>query len=125
MPSGPSTANRRRGPGNPLWQKGKSANPGGRKSQIVDGVHVPTLARQFGPEAIKVLAEIMQDREMPPAPRVRAAEVLLERGFGKPQAVVEIKTHQRDPSEYTDDELAAALDGDATGSDQGEESHEE
>lgn len=100
--------------GNPAWTKGVSGNPGGKPRGMINGVHVPTLAREYGPEAIRTLAEIMRDKEAPPAPRVKAAEVLLNRGFGLAPAVVTMVTEQRDASEYTDEELAAALEGDET-----------
>lgn len=97
--------------GNPAWQKGVSGNPGGKPRAIINGVHVPTLAREYGPEAIRTLADIMRDKEAPPAPRVKAAEVLLNRGFGLAPAVVTVLSELRDAEEYTDEELAAALAG--------------
>jgi hypothetical protein len=97
--------------GNPAWVKGVSGNPGGAKPAIVNGIHVPTLAREYGPEAIRTLAEIMRDKAAPAAPRVKAAEVLLNRGFGLAPAVVTLLNEKRDAEDYTDEELAAALAG--------------
>jgi hypothetical protein len=97
--------------GNPAWVKGVSGNPGGAKPAIVNGIHVPTLAREYGPEAIRTLAEIMRDKEAPAAPRVKAAEVLLNRGFGLAPAVVTLLNERRDAEDYTDEELAEALAG--------------
>jgi len=42
-----------------------------------------TLARQHTPNAIKVLAEIMDDSKAPPAARATAAQAVLDRGWGK------------------------------------------
>lgn len=68
----------RRGPDGKLAPGGGSLNPGGRSKaerEVVD------LARQRGPEVIKRLFQIAMRRSDGAA--VRAAEVLLERGFGK------------------------------------------
>lgn len=72
------------------------------------GVHVPTLAKEYGPEAIRVLAEIMGDKGCPPPARVKAAEVLLDRGFGKAPAIVHNVNHKA-ARDLTDDELVAYL----------------
>jgi hypothetical protein len=64
--------------------KGQSGNPTGRPAAVVDGVNINELARERGPEAIATLAKIMANDEAPPAARVKAAESLLDRGFGKP-----------------------------------------
>ena len=48
-----------------------------------------SLARKYSTQAIVVLQTVMQDDKQPAAVRVRAAELLLERGYGKaPQAVM-------------------------------------
>lgn len=92
------------------FQAGQSGNPGGRPRAVVDGVHVPTLARSYGPEAVETLAKIMRNEEAPPNARVKAAEVLLDRGFGKAPAIIHNIGH-RSPREYTDEELIAILSG--------------
>jgi hypothetical protein len=45
------------------------------------------LCRAYTAESIRHLAAIMRQREYPPAARVQAASILLDRGWGKaPQA---------------------------------------
>jgi len=63
------------------FKPGQSGNPGGRRktaATIID------LARAHSPDAIKTLAEICNNPEAAPAPRVAAAIALLDRGWGRP-----------------------------------------
>jgi hypothetical protein len=65
------------------FTRGASGNPQGRPSAPVD---IAALAREHGPKCIAVLAEMLDD----PNRKVRgfAAQVLLDRGFGRaPQTV--------------------------------------
>jgi hypothetical protein len=48
-------------------------------------------AAVHGDDALRVLAEIMNDPEQPGAVRASAAERLLDRGFGRPDSFTEIK----------------------------------
>jgi hypothetical protein len=45
---------------------------------------VASLARGHTEKSINVLAGIMQNRRAPPMARIRAAEILLNRGWGQP-----------------------------------------
>ena len=50
---------------------------------------IRSLARSHAPGAIKVLAGIMNEKKAPAAARVKAAEALIDRGFGKPKQTIE------------------------------------
>lgn len=63
------------------FQPGQSGNPEGRRKE---DHHVRALARKYCEQAVATLAEIMSDREAPPACRLTAANSLLDRGYGKP-----------------------------------------
>lgn len=49
---------------------------------------IRSLARAHTETAVKVLAGIMNQMDAPPAARVSAAQVLLDRGWGKPAQAV-------------------------------------
>lgn len=75
---------KRRGRGRPFLP-GRSGNPGGRPKEAV---HVREMARQCTAQAIETLKAITL-RGKTDAARVRAAEVLLARGWGQPTQPVE------------------------------------
>lgn len=62
-------------------------NPGGGRPR--QNHNVRDLARTFTAEAIATLVSIMKDEDMDAGPRVRAAEALLDRGWGKPSQPIE------------------------------------
>lgn len=93
------------------WAKGQSGNPkGGRKVNL----ELVDAARAHCHEAIRVLGMIMSSKLEDSRDRIRAAEILLDRGYGRaPQAVelsgpggkpIETKAHGVDP-----DQLPAIL----------------
>jgi hypothetical protein len=81
------------------FPKGVSGNPGVRPKELREVIE---LARAHGPEAIAVLADIMNDPESPPAARVAAANALLDRGWGKPAQAVELFGNAGGPIETAD-----------------------
>ena len=70
------------GPGR-RFQKGQSGNAAGRPKSDKT---ITELAREHGPRAIAVLAELMDDPKATATARAMAAERILERGYGKPAA---------------------------------------
>lgn len=73
---------------NPLWVKGVSGNPSGRP-KIDPGVK--EMARGYTKQAIETLGAIMGDPTAPHSARVRAADTLLDRAWGKAEATVNVK----------------------------------
>lgn len=68
--------------GNPNWQKGKSANPGGRtKTARAQWVEFKRLCREQVPESIAVLASIRDGAERD-SDRVAASKLLIAYGWG-------------------------------------------
>ena len=64
---------------------------------------VKALARQCAPEAIATLRIVMVNEKAPPAARISAATVLLDRGYGKARQEVEIR--KPNLARLTDEEL--------------------
>ena len=97
---------------------------------------IRSLCRAYTGEAVRHLAAIMRQREYPPAARVQAASVLLDRGWGKPpQAIIgangegDIKVTIRHILEHIDEtpmtiagEVVRHIDADATVEDQVDQS---
>ena len=88
------------------WMKGQSGNPGGRPREL-DGIQ--KLARENGPLAIQVLAQVAKSGKSEAA-RVAAANALLDRGFGKPsQWILSDPADYRKASDYSNEELIAII----------------
>jgi len=64
-----------------LFKPGQSGNPSGRPKDVWG---LAAEARKHGPAALKVLVELMLDPNERGTTRAQAAQVLLDRGFGKP-----------------------------------------
>ena len=90
------------GPGR-RFQKGQSGNAAGRPKSDKT---ITELAREHGPRAIAVLAELMDDPKATATARAMAAERILDRGFGKPAAFSTASVGDfRKAVELSDDEL--------------------
>ena len=90
------------------WEKGgPSPNPGGRPKAVRE---VAEMARVCTEAAIVTLAQIMRNEDAPESARVRAIEVLLERGWGKPAQPLEHSGPHGEPfATMSDADLAVKL----------------
>lgn len=68
------------------WKPGQSGNPSGRPKLLEQ---VRDLARTHTEDAIKTLADLMNDPTERGVVRVAAAEALLDRAWGRPTQAVE------------------------------------
>jgi hypothetical protein len=67
---------------------------------------IRSLCRAYTDEAVRSLAAIMRNPDAPPRARIRAADMLLDRGWGKPQ---QGRGRQEHPSDNQENLLRAAI----------------
>lgn len=66
---------------------------GGRKALPED---VREKLQGAGPEAVDTLLAVMRDKKARAADRIRAAEIVLNHGFGKPRQAIELESTTND-----------------------------
>ncbi len=81
--------------------KGQSGNPGGRKKKAI--TDLSREARKYASLALSTLVEIT--RKGVERNRLTAASALLDRGYGKPIATIDLMTMNKKLSELTPAEL--------------------
>jgi hypothetical protein len=60
-------------------------------------VKLVEAARSYSVAAVKFLAGALEDPDLPPAVRLRAAEILLDRGWGKAAQSVSVEVRDANP----------------------------
>lgn len=94
------------------WVKGQSGNRQGRPKENVDGYNLPALCRLRAASCVDYLAHVLADPECSTRDRIKAAEVLLDRGYGRPVQSVDV-AENRPVRDYTRAELEAIAFGGA------------
>lgn len=69
--------------------KGQSGNPSGRPAMPAE---IMDMARASAPDAITMAIRFVNDEDADPRVRLKAAEILLDRGYGKPTQAVDLET---------------------------------
>jgi hypothetical protein len=101
------------------WQPGQSGNPNGRRPGLAVLVRRST---RNGRELVHYLLAVVRDTGAKPRDRLEAVKLLLERGWGRTQAVVDPlfaheavteQSDQRTPLEVIREIIAAADEADA------------
>lgn len=89
------------------FQPGNNVNPGGRSKKDLE---LEAHARLYAKYAIDVAVGILMSSDASNNDKLKAAQLILERGHGKPKEQVTV-THERPVSEWTEQQLDAAIAG--------------
>ncbi len=73
--------------------KGKSGNPGGKRPIPED---VKAALEELTPTAVSKLEEVLNDESTPANVKVKAAEVVLDRVYGRPVQSTELEMASKD-----------------------------
>lgn len=90
------------------FKKGQVANPGGRPKGIFA---LAAECQKYGVEAVEFVVAVMRNSEAEVKDRLRAAQDLLDRGFGKPKVSTEITGVEGGPIELIVRVLTKNADG--------------
>ncbi len=70
---------------------GVSGNPKGRPKQTAEQKDALDMIRGISPKAARLLDSVIDDKSAPLSMRIRAAEIVLDRTYGKPIQPVDVE----------------------------------
>ena len=83
-------ANRRKTGNKTSFKPGQSGNPNGRPKRTEAEKDALEKIRNLAPDVPELLKSIMQDEKASPAYRLKAAEMILDRAYGKADARIQM-----------------------------------
>src|SRR5918997_6623791 len=95
------------GPTSTSFKKGESGNPAGRPKLDPE---LKAFARSYTLEALTTVVEIMGNKKQPASARIRAAEIILDRGHGKAPQVIEPENYDIMTNAELDRHIRESLD---------------
>lgn len=75
------------------FRKGSSGNPGGRPKRKPEEQDALQAINRLSLEAVQVMQTLLREKNTPAAVKVKIAEALLDRTFGKPHVSADIARH--------------------------------
>lgn len=88
--------NRQRTGNKTSFKPGQSGNPSGRPKKTQEQEDALAAIRDLAPQASTVLMEVMSNPSAPPAARLKAVEMILDRTYGKPDMAVKVEDPKND-----------------------------
>lgn len=67
------------------FKPGSSGNPGGRPKHTPEQRDALEAVKSLAPDAVETMARMLRAKDTPPALKVRIAEIVLDRTYGKPK----------------------------------------
>ena len=83
-------ANRRKTGNKTSFKPGQSGNPNGRPKRTAEEKDALEQIRKLAPRVPAMLQEIMEDKNASPAYKLKVADIILERTYGKAEAAVRV-----------------------------------
>lgn len=78
------------------FKPGQSGNPNGRPKKTPEQKDALQAIRDLAPQAAQELSNILHDESASHAVKLKAIDMILERTYGKAEAVVSVSDPQRD-----------------------------
>lgn len=94
-------------PGNKFGSKGRAKDDTAKKTAKVTVADIKQAAKELSSEAISTLKTAMASPDAPWAAKVKAAETILDRGWGRPEQTTNVNVSFFD--QMTDDEQKTML----------------
>ena len=88
--------NRQRTGNKTSFKPGQSGNPSGRPKKTQEQQDALEAIRALAPQAPAVLMDVMNNPSAPPAARLKAVEMILDRTYGKPDMAVTVEDPKND-----------------------------
>lgn len=88
--------NRQRTGNKTSFKPGQSGNPSGRPKKTQEQQDALAAIRDLAPQAPAVLLDVMNNPSAPPAARLKAVEMILDRTYGKPDMAVKVEDPKND-----------------------------
>lgn len=72
------------------FKPGNSGNPGGRPKRTPEQRDALEAVKSLAPDAVEAMERLLKAKDTPPALRVRIAEIVLDRAYGKPKQCTDV-----------------------------------
>lgn len=86
--------NRKRTGNKTSFKPGQSGNPSGRPKRTAEEIDILEKMKGLAPDAVEVLGEILNNEDIAPSYRLKAAEIILDRVVCKAEAMMRLDVNK-------------------------------